>query len=494
MDDPQRYYPNPWLTTSSGDNEDLPHREINFIEEAKRLATICQRHYTNHQYGDIKDENQSHSSRISLGSLYCGPISALVYLPLRFALLHESTLMNKATLTNADDTTSSEVYFQKQEIAQCHGLLLRALKDIDNTSRCNQTKNNRFTLLESEEIGIIAMLISIQTCSFWAFDEKPSCEEFSSDNLANRILKYHTIMESKLSNNECELLYGRAGYLQCILYIRKNMSQPSSFGKDVVLSVIESILQEGQAKSKKYNGIMTLMWEWHGKVYLGAAHGIAGILHILLHYVEEINVLTSLHQKKDQSTHKVDYLEMIENTICELNEKMCFASTGNLASSYENKSDKLVHWCHGGTGYVLLLVKAYEVFNKDFYLTRAKYIARNVIWQRGLLRKGVGLCHGISGNAYSFLAVYNGMRLYNIRSGKPQLELGLASICDRDDDPITWLEMAKKFASIALFRLSELEHRPDRPYSLYEGIAGLCSLLIDLHTPQDATFPFFEFN
>jgi len=29
-----------------------------------------------------------------------------------------------------------------------------------------------------------------------------------------------------------------------------------------------------------------------------------------------------------------------------------------------------------------------------------------VVWQRGLLRKGYGLCHGVSGNAYTFLAVY----------------------------------------------------------------------------------------
>ncbi|KAJ3330810.1 hypothetical protein HDU76_004778, partial [Blyttiomyces sp. JEL0837] len=32
--------------------------------------------------------------------------------------------------------------------------------------------------------------------------------------------------------------------------------------------------------------------------------------------------------------------------------------------------------------------------------------AAEVVWQRGLLRKGVGLCHGISGNAFAFLALY----------------------------------------------------------------------------------------
>lgn len=30
----------------------------------------------------------------------------------------------------------------------------------------------------------------------------------------------------------------------------------------------------------------------------------------------------------------------------------------------------------------------------------------DVIWQRGLLRKGYGICHGTSGNGYSFLSLY----------------------------------------------------------------------------------------
>lgn len=29
-----------------------------------------------------------------------------------------------------------------------------------------------------------------------------------------------------------------------------------------------------------------------------------------------------------------------------------------------------------------------------------------VVWHRGLLKKGYGLCHGAAGNAYAFLALY----------------------------------------------------------------------------------------
>lgn len=30
----------------------------------------------------------------------------------------------------------------------------------------------------------------------------------------------------------------------------------------------------------------------------------------------------------------------------------------------------------------------------------------DVIWRRGLLKKGYGICHGVAGNAYAFLRMY----------------------------------------------------------------------------------------
>ena len=45
------------------------------------------------------------------------------------------------------------------------------------------------------------------------------------------------------------------------------------------------------------------------------------------------------------------------------------------------------------------------MFKSQEYLEAAKKSC-DVIWKRGLLKKGYGLCHGISGNAYAFLAMY----------------------------------------------------------------------------------------
>lgn len=44
-------------------------------------------------------------------------------------------------------------------------------------------------------------------------------------------------------------------------------------------------------------------------------------------------------------------------------------------------------------------------------LTEALAVS-DVVWARGLLKKGVGLCHGISGNAYLFLYLYRVMNLF----------------------------------------------------------------------------------
>jgi hypothetical protein len=57
------------------------------------------------------------------------------------------------------------------------------------------------------------------------------------------------------------------------------------------------------------------------------------------------------------------------------------------------------------------MVKAHEVLGSSTgsYLAAASRAA-DTLWERGLLRKGVGLCHGIAGNGYAFLSLVGGCR------------------------------------------------------------------------------------
>ncbi|XP_062201471.1 lanC-like protein GCL2 isoform X2 [Phragmites australis] len=246
-----------------------------------------------------------------------------------------------------------------------------------------------------------------------------------------------------------ELLYGRAGYLWACLFLNKHLSE-KTIPLEHINSVAKDIIKEGRKLSSK--GSSPLMYEWHGKKYWGAAHGLAGIMHVLMH--------TELRpDEQDDVKNTLRY--MIKNRF----------PSGNYPSSEGNESDRLVHWCHGAPGVALTLAKAYEVFHDDHFKQSAAEAAE-VIWNRGLLKR-VGICHGVSGNAYVFLSLYR-----------------LTGNAD-------YLYRAKAFACFLLEKADRLiaegaMHGGDRPFSLFEGKAGMAFLLLDMVNPSESRFPAYE--
>jgi lantibiotic modifying enzyme len=80
---------------------------------------------------------------------------------------------------------------------------------------------------------------------------------------------------------------------------------------------------------------------------------------------------------------------------------------GNFSTSAGSKNIRLVHFCHGAPGIVTALSKFYEMFPEiGISLALKEVIDTNLkhIWKYGVLKKGFGLCHGISGNAYAFIS------------------------------------------------------------------------------------------
>jgi lantibiotic modifying enzyme len=84
-------------------------------------------------------------------------------------------------------------------------------------------------------------------------------------------------------------------------------------------------------------------------------------------------------------------------------------------------------------------------------LNLAKEIA-DYTYLHGRIRKGVGLCHGISGNAYPFLSVYQ------LTKDQKYLQYALeyAEIC------INWETKTNREEFVV----------PDRPWSIFEGLGG----------------------
>ncbi|THG13664.1 hypothetical protein TEA_007403 [Camellia sinensis var. sinensis] len=214
----------------------------------------------------------------------------------------------------------------------------------------------------------------------------------------------------------------------------------------VVGAVVNDILKNGRALGVKER--CPFMFEWYGEKYWGAAHGMAGIMHVLMY-----------------AKLSPDEAEEVKCTLkYMINYRL---PSGNYPSSEQDcKSDCLVHWCHGAPGMALTLIKAAEEF------LEAAVNAAGVVWNRGLLKR-VGICHGISGNTFVFLS------LYRLTGNKE------------------FLYRAKAFTCFLLDRahrlISEGEmHGGDNPYSLFEGIGGMACLFLDMTQPTDSKFPAYE--
>lgn len=353
----------------------------------------------------------------------------------------------------------------------------------------------------------------------------------------------------------CEMLYGRAGFLYACLFVNTHCSGagagspaggagsaaasgsgaqliPDSVTAPIVAEIID-IGRRGSreraaaasAGSKAASAVPPLFYTWHGSPYLGAAHGLAGICHTLLHYplnpAAHADVVGSLR-----------YLLSVRYP------------SGNMPLSDDGRhtdasTDKLVHWCHGATGLALTMARAWELTREPDFATAAVEAAE-VVWQRGLLTK-LGLCHGVAGNAYAFLAVRRiALQIARDSEAAAAGAPSAAALAGTSSGAVgahgsaapqaaEWAELAELslrrarcFASFLVFgpparhggaaastaappkehyweRLvaaGEM-HGGDRAFSLYEGATGAAWALLDIGTADDAralppSFPGFE--
>jgi Lanthionine synthetase C-like protein len=106
---------------------------------------------------------------------------------------------------------------------------------------------------------------------------------FSTDSLYRLENLYNTpeVLESPATPDE--LLYGRAGCLYSLLFIKQHGGKVN---EDLISALAHAIVRSGRKLAEelkqKNSSTPPLMYEWHGKKYLAAAHGVAGILYLLL--------------------------------------------------------------------------------------------------------------------------------------------------------------------------------------------------------------------
>lgn len=245
-----------------------------------------------------------------------------------------------------------------------------------------------------------------------------------------------------------ELLFGRAGYLSGIYWINSNLPIAERITIDKVRDICQIVIESGRQFAAQNNSPFPILYHCWQTKYLGAAHGLSSILHMLLE--------SGINNHNDDVRMAIDRLEQLQS------------AEGNFPSALHEKADKLIHWCHGAPGIFYLFAKAYLVYRDEKYL-QACLKCGELIWKKGLLRKGPGICHGVAGNGYVFLILY---RLTN---------------------DAKHLYRASKFMEFLTNETFVREASvPDRPFSLYERLAGTVCFLVDLLEPEKAQFPFMN--
>ncbi|KAJ8717700.1 hypothetical protein PYW07_005630 [Mythimna separata] len=250
-----------------------------------------------------------------------------------------------------------------------------------------------------------------------------------------------------------EFFVGRAGYLAGALWMSRELKTPV-FTNEEMYKICDVIVASGKEYSTKHKSPCPLMYHYYNTQYLGAAHGMSFILQILLSIP---GYLTYNKTAAQDIKETVEYLASLQTE--EGNWPCCMEEVGQ-------PDHKLVHWCHGAPGTIYTMAKAYLVYRDQRYID-AMVKASDLVWERGLLRKGPGICHGVAGNGYVFLLLYR---------------------ITGDDK---YLHRAKMFADFMVSEEFVRDARlPDNPESLYEGTAGTVCFLADLLLPDKAEFPF----
>uniref|UniRef100_A0A3B3QCT2 LanC-like protein 3 n=1 Tax=Paramormyrops kingsleyae TaxID=1676925 RepID=A0A3B3QCT2_9TELE len=180
--------------------------------------------------------------------------------------------------------------------------------------------------------------------------------------------------------------------------------------------------------------------------FAGAAHGLSSILQMLLSYQEVLSA-----GEKELVWQSVDFL---------MNQEQSCNWPAELGSIIQRENE-LVHWCHGAPGVAYLFAKAYLVNKRPQYLDTC-IRSGELVWQKGLLKKGRGICHGVAGSAYVFLLLYRltGNSKYIYRAGCSFIDV--------------------------LHRTCVLM------YPLFEGLSGTVCFLVDLLHPDKSEFPLFS--
>ena len=159
----------------------------------------------------------------------------------------------------------------------------------------------------------------------------------------------------------------------------------------------------------------------------------------------------------------------------------------NFSTSSGSTKTKLVHFCHGAPGVVNCLARFQLMFPEkgiEFGLPEIIKASLDHIWNYGILKKGFGLCHGISGNAYSFIF--------------PSIQELLPEDIEENKKKAVMFGLLREEKQVMKeikgyhFRDRFVKGVSDNPYSLMLGVSGDICFTMDALLGR-AKFPGYDF-
>ena len=228
-------------------------------------------------------------------TIYTGVSGTCMYMFILWILNLLSTFLGIAFmeyhLAGIDLPKDDGSFTSENLVAEADNHLARVLKQKLEFSY----SSDRLSFVETN-IGIAALVL---TRGLWTSENVISNNWKASMDYLNDVIHKALAEDAREdvyspSNKEdgCEVLYGRAGLLYALLYIRKSFQgrprQEQALVGDIssdqiLASLVDSIMTRGkhggfllssEFRTGDFAHLPPLMWTWHGKRYLGAAHGI----------------------------------------------------------------------------------------------------------------------------------------------------------------------------------------------------------------------------
>ena len=175
--------------------------------------------------------------------------------------------------------------------------------------------------------------------------------------------------ESVYEGCENEVLYGRAGYLYCLLLIQRYY--PDVQIENWIEMTVTHIFKAGTNNYKRDILYFTFM----GRPYFGAAHGAIGIFYLICEAI-------LMNQGSIKFSQKLEAI-----FVTSLERMLTYQQPdGNISMMYGEDEAEWIHWCHGAPGYISMLCAAYKLLSEKKYL-EAAIKAGEVTWEQGILKK-----------------------------------------------------------------------------------------------------------